>query len=227
MNLKKNTDAPKKAFWKKGNDQKNSTKRNEHYHSPLLTKIIVILSLVLAICIVGFIFYLKVSNPIIEKRSLIVGEQLSYCQELVTLKYRYSDVISVPPPKSKLPENSIFNGLVIVKIDGIIRIGIADVTMIDYEVYNNGKAVRIVLPAPEVLGNDIVSQSVFTERNGFVKPTTEDVFDKIDERRQERLDEILSDNKLIEEASEYAKRIITLSMQSCGFEEIYVIGGDH
>ena len=227
MNLKKNTDAPKKVFWKKDSQEKRINKNERHIHSPLLTKIIVILSLILAICIVGFVFYQKVSNPIIEKRSMIVGEQLSYCQELITLKYRYSDMVTVRPT-SKFSESVLFKSFVIVKYEGIIRIGIADVTMIDYEVFNHGKSVRIILPAPEVLGNDISSLSVFDEnRSIFIKLTDEEVSEKIDERRQERLDEILADNKLIDEAAEYAKKIITLSMKSCGFEEIYVIGGDH
>ena len=100
--------------------------------------------------------------------------------------------------------------------------------MVDYDVFNHGKSVRITIPAPEILGNDIVSQSVFDEhRSIFVPLTIEEVLDEVNKARQEQLDDVLTNGTLLTEAAEYAKRIITLSMQSCGFEEVIVVGGEH
>ena len=84
------------------------------------------------------------------------------------------------------------------------------------------------IPAPEVLGNDIVSQSVFDEHKSiFIPLSTQEVFDEIDYSRQEHLDELLKSGKLLEEAADYAKKIITLTMKSCGFQEVIVVGGEH
>ncbi|MCR4953380.1 MAG: DUF4230 domain-containing protein [Treponema sp.] len=233
MNLKKNTDAPKKAFWKKGAgtdginatntaNAANVTPVRSRSHTALFIKIILCLILVIALLVAGFIVYLKFAHPNIENRRMLVDEQLSYCQELVTMKYRYSDIVTVKKSVS------ISTSYAIVKYNGIIRIGIADMSMVDYDVYNRGKSVRITIPAPEVLGNDIVSQSVFDEhRSIFVPLTIEEVFNEVDNARQEQLDAILQKEAVFEEAAEYAKKIITLSMKSCGFEEVIVVGGEH
>ncbi len=233
MNVKKNTDAPKKAFWKKGAgtdginatntaNAANVTPVRSRSHTALFIKIILCLILVIALLVAGFIVYLKFAHPNIENRRMLVDEQLSYCQELVTMKYRYSDIVTVKKSVS------ISTSYAIVKYNGIIRIGIADMSMVDYDVYNRGKSVRITIPAPEVLGNDIVSQSVFDEhRSIFVPLTIEEVFNEVDNARQEQLDAILQKEAVFEEAAEYAKKIIPLSMKSCGFEEVIVVGGEH
>ncbi|MCR4733580.1 MAG: DUF4230 domain-containing protein [Treponema sp.] len=203
-------------------NKKTESEKKSKIPSAFFIKLIVILSLIIVICIAGLIFYIKFANPTIENRRLLVDEQLSYCQELVTVKYRYSDIVSVKKSVS------ISTSYAIVKYDGIIRIGIADMAMVDYEVYNHGKSVRLTIPAPEILGNDIVSQSVFDEhRSIFVPLTMEEVFVEIDKARQEQLDDVLQKGQLLDEAAEYAKRIITLSMKACGFEEVLVVGGEH
>ena len=96
MNLKKNTDAPKKVFWKKDSGTENGEKKVRSVsHTALFIKIILSLILVIAVLVAGFIVYLKFSHPNIENRRMLVDEQLSYCQELVTMKYRYSDIVTV------------------------------------------------------------------------------------------------------------------------------------
>lgn len=216
MKIKKNTDAPKME------KSVNRVGRPAGSRSYFFVKFAIILSLVLAAGIVAFVFYLKLSHPDIENKRMLIDEQLSYCQELVTMKYRYSDIVTIKKSVS------ISTSYAIVKYNGLIRIGIADMSMIDFDVYNHGKSVRITIPAPEILGNDIVSQSVFDEhRSIFVPLTLEEVLDEVDKSRQERLDEVLEQGTLIAEAAEYAKKIITLSMKSCGFEEIIVVGGEH
>ena len=152
-----------------------------------------------------------------ESKSALVERQLSYCQELVTAKYRYSDIITLKKSSGFAKSYSI------VKYSGIVRVGIADFTDVSYYLSTNEKTVTVRLPKMEVLGNEIVSQEVFDEKQSiFVPISTQEIFDEIESARAEALEDMIAQG-ILKESAEYAKKIITQFMYACGFEEVILI----
>ena len=183
----------------------------------ILTKIIIILFLIIVLLGGGYYITTKKFTPKTEVNIAIVMNQLSLCQELVTAKYRYSDIVSIK--KSVAFSKS----LSIIKYSGIIRIGIADITQSDFDVYNDGKSLRIKIPEVEILGNEISSQEVFDENHSiFVPITVDEVFVEIEKAKEKTLEELVSEG-VIDEARENAKKVIQQIMMAAGFEEVIVL----
>lgn len=183
----------------------------------LLTKIIIILFLLIVLLGGGYYIFTKKFTPKTETNIAVVMNQLSFCQELVTAKYRYSDIISI---KKSI---ALSKSLSIIKYSGIIRIGIPDITQSDFEVYNEGKCLRIKLPDVEVLGNDITSQELFDENQSiFVPITIDDVFTRIETAKNDTLEELINEG-ILTEARENAKKVIQQIMLAAGFEEVIVV----
>ena len=174
-----------------------------------------ILTLVILICAAyfGFKHFTKVK---IEKNHALIDRQLSYCQELVTAKYRYSDIITIKKASGFSKSYSI------VKYSGIIRAGIADVTDVYYSVSPDGKSVYLEIPNAELLGNDLIKQEVFDEKQSiFVPITTQEIFDEIDEARRQTAEDMIVEG-ILKEAREYAVKIIMQSMYACGFDQVII-----
>ena len=191
--------------------------RKEGFFGRLLNKLIIILLLLIILLGGGYYITTKKLTPKTEVNIAVVMNQLSFCQELVMAKYHYSDIISIK--KSVMLSKS----LSIIKYSGVIRIGIADITQSDIDVYNEGKAVRIKLPDVEILGNDITSQEVFDENHSiFVPITLDEVFNEIDRAKDKTLDELV-DEGVLSEARENAKKVIQQIMLAAGFEEVIVV----
>ena len=146
----------------------------------------------------------------------MVEKQLSLCQELVTAKYRYSDIVVI---KKSMGFSKSYS---IVKFTGLLRAGIADITDVAFTVSDDGKSVSLKIPAAEILGNELVSQEVFDEKQSiFVPITTQEVFDEIETARRQAAQNLVSDG-VLSEARNYAVRIITQFMYSAGFETVYI-----
>ena len=145
-------------------ERQRKPRRQHSVFSGILTKIIIILVLIMIMLGGGYFFFTKKMQPQKEVNILMVQNQLSYCQELVTLKYRYSDIISI---KKSLALSKSFS---IVKYSGIIRVGIEDITLSDIKVSEDGRRVKIKIPDVVVLGNDITSQEVFDESHSIFVP---------------------------------------------------------
>ncbi len=165
----------------------------------------------------GFVVGIKKFTKInYEKSHALIERQLSLCQELVTAKYRYSDIIVV---KKSMGFSKSYS---IVKYTGLLRAGIADVTEIDYTLSKDGKLVNIKVPKAELLGNDLVSQEVFDEKQSiFVPITTQEIFNEIEDARRETAENVLVDG-FLEEARNYAIKIITQSLLAAGFDNVRV-----
>lgn len=191
--------------------------RREGVVGRLLTKLIIILLLLIILLGGGYYFFTKRFTPKTETNISVIMNQLSFCQELVTAKYRYSDIISIKKTVA------FSKSLSIIKYSGVIRIGIPDVTQSDFEVYNDGKGLRIKIPDVEVLGNDITSQELFDENQSiFVPITIDEVFTKIEEAKNDTLEELINEG-VLEEARENAKKVIQQIMLAAGFEEVIVV----
>lgn len=188
--------------------------------SRLVTKIILrIVTIVVIALILGAAAWFglkKFTTVKYENKYALVDKQLSYCQELVTAKYRYSDIITLKKAAGWAKSYSI------IKYTGVVRAGITDVTDVSYSISLDGKTITLEVPPAEVLGNEIVSQSVFDEKQSiFVPISTQDIFDEIERAKAEALEDMIAEG-VLEEAREYAVRIIKQFMLALGFEEVKI-----
>lgn len=203
---KMNEEAPKKR-----------RHRREGPFGRFLTKIIIILLLLIILLGGGYYLFTKKFTPKVETNISVITSQLTLCQELVTVKYHYSDIIAIKKTVA------LSKSLTLIKYSGVIRIGIPDMLDCDFEIYNEGKGLKIKLPDVEILGNDITAQEVFDENQSiFVPIKTEEVFAKIDEAKEKTLEELIDDG-ILNEARENAKKVIQQIMISAGFEEVIVV----
>ena len=200
--------------------KKERKQRNVMVH-PLLTKITVRIVFVLILaglfCGGGFFAFKRISKVTLSTKHAMVEQQLSYCQELVTAKYRYSDIITLKKSAGFSKSYSI------IKYTGLLRVGIADFTDISFKISNNGKALILHVPQAEVLGNDLVRQEVFDEKQSiFVPISTQEIFNEIDDARRTTAEEMLADGDLLNEARDYAVKILIQFLMPMGFDEVTV-----
>ena len=193
-------------------------KKNQKSVSPFFNKIIVRLVwiIILLVIFAGASYFAITKLTKVEKESkfAMIDKQLSYCQELVTAKYRYSDIVTIKKTSGFAKSYSI------IKYNGLLRVGIADFTDISYKLSLDGKTVKIKLPEAEILGNDILKQEVFDEKNSiFVPISTQEIFDEIDNARFQTQEDMLAEG-ISEDAELYAQQIIRQFLLSLGFEKI-------
>ncbi|MCR4579700.1 MAG: DUF4230 domain-containing protein [Treponema sp.] len=221
--VKASSEGNKKKIEKKPKVEKEP-KVEKKPGNTLLARVILRVSSIIMIFILGAATFFFISRQFgnffevkTENKSALVEQQLSYCQELVTAKYRYSDIVTLKKTAGFAKSYSI------IKYTGLIRAGIADFTDISYSLSVDGKKVIINMPEAEVLGNEIVNQEVFDEKQSiFVPITTQEVFDEIDQARQIALENMLAEG-ILEDCLEYAKKIIRQFMLSAGFEEVLFV----
>ena len=196
--------------------EEKKTKKRAGLGTRILLRIVSIVVIVLILLCGGFFAYKRLSVVKTESKLALVDRQLSYCQELVTAKYRYSDIITLKKSAGFSKSYSI------IKYTGLVRAGIADITDISYSVSLDGKTITLNVPAAEVLGNEIVSQSVFDEKQSvFVPISTQEIFDEIDKAKAEAIEDMIAEG-VLEEAREYAVRVITQFMLALGFEDVRI-----
>lgn len=149
-----------------------------------------------------------------ESTHALIEKQLSFCQELVTAKYRYSDIISLKKSSGFAKSYSI------IKYSGVLKCGIAELADVEYHTNDLEKTIYIKLPSAEVLGNELTSLEVFDEKQSiFVPITTQEIFDEIENAKNETVTDLLADG-ILDDAKEYAERVITQFMYSLGYENV-------
>ena len=182
----------------------------------IILRVVTIFALVLVLAGGSYLGLKRFMTVKTENKLALVDRQLSYCQELVTAKYRYSDIITLKKAAGWAKSYSI------VKYTGLVRAGLADITDVSYSVSIDGKSITLSVPAAEVLGNEIVSQSVFDEKQSiFVPISTQEIFDEIERAKAEALEDMIAEG-VLEEARDYAVRVITQFMLALGFEEVII-----
>lgn len=195
--------------------------------NPILTKVILRLVTIVTIALLATLIFIILSTHIkrtffTEKKEVheaMVSQQLLSVQELITQKYRYSDIITL---KKSLGFSRSYS---IVKFTGIVRAGIEDVSKITFKISDSskGKVIKLKVPKSEILGNEIIDQSVFDEkRSVFVPITTQEIFDEIDLVRTNIAEEIVGEG-FLEEADSQAQKTITQMMYSLGFDLVEII----
>lgn len=182
----------------------------------IILRVVSIVGLAAALFFAGWFGWKKLTK--VEKTTgyALVEQQLSFCQELVTAKYRYSDIVTLKKSMAFAKSYSI------IKYTGLIRGGIADLTECDINISSDGRTVRLTLPDAEILGNEIVKMEVFDEQQSiFVPITTQEIFDEIEKAKSETEEEVLADG-FLSEAKDYAARIIKQVLLSSGFEQVEI-----
>lgn len=198
--------------------QKKSPERKQiSLFGRILIRIVTILTIAICLVVVFYFVRQKYQNPVYETKSALVEKQLSFCQELVTLKYRYSDIATIKKSAGFSKSYSI------VKYTGIIRAGIADITDISYNLSVDGNKIFLEIPPAEILGNEIVKQDVFDENSSiFVPITAKEVLEEIKKSQNETCADLIAEG-LLEDARNYAIQILTQFMKSVGFEEVIIL----
>ena len=182
----------------------------------VVLRIVTILVIAVILLAGGYFGYKKLTFVKSENKTALVDRQLSFCQELVTEKYRYSDIITLKKASGFARSYSI------IKYTGLIRAGIADFTDISYSISLDGKTITLNIPPAEILGNEVVSQSVFDEKHSiFVPISTQEIFDEIERAKAEAVEDMIAEG-VLDDAREYAVRIITQFMLALGFEEVRI-----
>ena len=92
----------------------------------IFVRVIVSVVIVLLLLCGGYFGFKRFGIVRTETKLALVDRQLSYCQELVTAKYRYSDIITLKKSSGFAKSYSI------IKYTGLIRAGIADITDVSY-----------------------------------------------------------------------------------------------
>lgn len=202
-------------------NERGAVRRGARKRTPLFARIILrVISIILIFVLGGAAVWLATRKMTTffeveqESKRALVDRQLSYCQELVTEKYRYSDIITLKKTAGFAKSYSI------IKYTGIIRAGIADFTDVWYSLSEDENTVTITLPPAEILGNDIVRQEVFDEKRSiFVPISTQEVFDEIEAARKVAQEDMIAEG-ILKDSAEYAKKIIRQFMLSCGFDDV-------
>lgn len=197
--------------------KKSPEKKHISLFGRILIRIVTILTIAICLVVVFYFVRQKYQNPVYETKSALVEKQLSFCQELVTLKYRYSDIATIKKTAGFSKSYSI------VKYTGIIRAGIADITDISYNLSVDGNKIFLEIPPAEILGNEIVKQDVFDENSSiFVPITAKEVLEEIKKSQDETCADLIAEG-LLEDARNYAIQILTQFMKSVGFEEVIIL----
>lgn len=204
---------------KTGNKQLVPNHHNTSNH-PILSKIIVRVITIVVIALILFITTFctiqKISKAKTESKAALISMQLTYCQELTTMKYMYSDVISLK--KASLLARSYS----LVKYSGVIRAGIRNVADIEFHTNLDNNSILLYIPQAELLGNEITDQKVFDEKQSIFKPiTTQEIFNEIDKAKESLAEQLVEDG-LLEDARNYAISIITQFMYGCGFDKVII-----
>lgn len=195
---------------------KETPKKKMNLATRIILRIVTIL-VVAALGVFGGFFGFKRFTKVTKDTSYaMVEKQLSLCQELVTAKYRYSDIITLKKTAAFAKSFSI------IKYTGLIRGGIADITDCEIHISADGKQIQVKLPEPEILGNEVVNMEVFDEQQSiFVPISTQEIFEEIQRSKDETLEEIIAEG-FLKDAKNYAIRIVTQVLLTSGFEEVII-----
>lgn len=153
-----------------------------------------------------------------EKLHESVSRTLEHSAELSLYKMKYTDVIAI----KKQAAYGMVKSYSIIKYSGIIRAGIKNTDEIQFAVSDDRKTLHLLLPHAEFLGNDILSQEVFDEKqNIFIPITTQEIFTEIETAKEESAQEILAGG-LLQDTDKRAAEYLSHLMSALGFETVTV-----
>lgn len=184
----------------------------------IFVKLLIWIILIGGICAGAFFGFKKFKQVKTEKLHATVSKTIVQSAELCLYKMNYTDIIIV--------KKSLAMGLAksysIVKYSGIIRAGIKNIDDIKFTISDDYKTVTLTIPPTELLGNDIVTQTVFDEhKNIFVPISTQEIFDEIETAKDEAAQEILAEG-FLDDADKRAVSYIANLISALGFEKVII-----
>ena len=189
--------------------------------APVRRLLLKIAALAVLLCALGAGAYFgrrKIAEVKLAKKYMRIERQLVLCSELVTVKVRYSEIVSI----KKSGALGVAKSYSIVKYSGVARAGIADVSKIKATVSKDGKSVSLALPKSDLLGNEIASQEIFDEKRSiFVPITMREIFDGIEESRASAAERLVAEG-LLDDADAQAEAALRASMTALGFEHVTI-----
>lgn len=202
---------------KDGAMQSDRTKKKQSVSLFSVKVLIVVAAVIVALCI-AFYAYHQFTIVTIEKKHMTLASQIEQVAELTVLKNTYSDVICV----KKTAAGGLAKAYSIVKYKGVIRAGVKDVSQIKMSFSKDGKSITVHVPKAEVLGNGLIDQEVFDEKNSvFVPITTEEIFAEINSGMQKTQEACVKDG-FLDEADLQVKKVVSGLLTAAGFTEITI-----
>lgn len=195
-------------------------KREKSLWVKLLTRLLVPIILLAGICGGGYFGLKKLKANFlaaeIEKRYASVSKQLVSCSELVTMKMKYTDIITI---KKKTMLSKSYS---IVKYSGIIRAGVPNIEDADFRISDDGNTLEIILPDVAILGNEISYQEVFDEqRSIFIPISTQEIFEEIETSKNLMTEQAINDG-ILTDARIQSEKIVRGIMLAIGFENVII-----
>lgn len=182
----------------------------------LILRMAIIFCVLIAMFFAAKISFSKFTQIQIEKKRVAVERNLLASAELVLYKMRYSDMLVVKKRQGFSSAKSF------VRYSGILRAGIEDISQSEISVSSDGKKLFVKIPSCVLLGNEICSQEIFDERQGFfTKITTQEIFEEIEWAKNNAAQEILADG-LLSDADARAALVIRQLLLPIGFEDVFV-----
>lgn len=182
----------------------------------LILKVAIFFCVAFAIFFAAKFLFSKFTQIQIEKKRVAIERNLTESAELVLYKMRYSDMLAVKK------RQGFSSAISFVRYSGILRAGIEDISQSEILISPDGKKLFVKIPPCVLLGNEIYSQEIFEERQGFfTKITTQEIFNEIDDAKELAVQEILADG-LLSDANARAALVIRQLLLPIGFEEVLV-----
>lgn len=181
-------------------------------------KLLIWLIILCGICAGAFFGIKKFKQVKTEKLHATVSKTIIQSAELCLYKMNYTDIIVV----KKTTAMGLAKSYSIVKYSGIIRAGIRNIDDIKFEISPDNKTISLSIPPAELLGNDIVSQTVFDEhKNIFVPISTQEIFNEIETAKDDAAKEILAEG-FLDDADKRAVSYISNLISALGFINIKI-----
>lgn len=161
---------------------------------------------------------LNVKTQMLLRKEKSTQMRILNCSELVSYKCRYTDVVYRDRALSFMPST---RGYSIVRFTALVTLGIANTLDIRTNISSDGKEIDITLPPCGILSNDIEKEEAITEEGTFLRVSTEDMLESIDNAREE-MEQSLVSSGFLEDADEHAREAVAQMMEAMGFERVNV-----
>ena len=189
-----------------------------------INKVVLLLPILLIIITIVFSISILKSNRRQYTDNTKVLSTISQVLDLNTVKYTYSNIVSVKKDKSindiKIPftEQSF-----IIKYEGVINGGIKpeDINIVD----NTGKKIIIEVNQCRILDHYIDDENLYVydiKNSIFNKLDTNEILNDISKYKQEYEEKLINEG-FMEEVESNTKASLTNMLKSIGYEEIEVI----
>lgn len=207
-------EAMKQKLAKKELARERARQRKQHKMIMRLIKIILVLVALIAIAVGGFVAWQKIQQRNVTVMATTLYEQIEKVAELTVVKDRYETLLKIEL------ESKVVKPRMLVKVEGVIRVGVDDLGKLEVNMSPDGKSVTIKMPHTRIIENSIENQEVFDDKTYlFARVTTQAAFDAIKNSMREK-EEVLIQKGILAEADEQLKAVVSGIATSFGIEDV-------